>query len=193
MEIYVRNNDPYLNRSPANHNPFLAPYGFMFSDWPSHTENINTKLSLIGPLEINWTNQFIKLCNHENAFEILSTKVAVKFRIVDNLTTCVNIPILTNWGRVTHICVSKLSIIGDNGMSPDPPSHYLNQCWNIVKCNLKSTVQKLIEIHTFSFKNIHLKISSGKWRPFWLGLNVLTEILGCNYVYMHKCYIISVG
>ena len=27
---------------------------------------------------------------------------------------------LTHWGRVTHICVSKLSIIGsDNGLSPD--------------------------------------------------------------------------
>ena len=30
-----------------------------------------------------------------------------------------------------------------------------------------------IEIHTFSFKKIHLKISSAKWRPFYLGLNVL--------------------
>ena len=33
-------------------------------------------------------------------------------------------------GRVTHICVSELTIIGsDNGMAP---SHYLNQCWNIL-------------------------------------------------------------
>ena len=31
----------------------------------------------------------------------------------------------------------------------------------------------LIEIHIFSFKKIHLKMSSGKWRPFCLGLNVL--------------------
>ena len=29
-------------------------------------------------------------------------------------------PILFHWGRVTHICVSKLTIIGsDNGLSPD--------------------------------------------------------------------------
>ena len=29
---------------------------------------------------------------------------------------------LTHWGRVTHICVSKLSNIGsDNGLSPDQP------------------------------------------------------------------------
>ena len=38
----------------------------------------------------------------------------------------------------------------------------------------------LIEIHTFSFKKIHFKISSGKWRPFCLGLNVLSEYLSDN-------------
>ena len=31
----------------------------------------------------------------------------------------------------------------------------------------------LIEIHTFSFKKMHLKMSSGKFRPFCLGLHVL--------------------
>ena len=36
---------------------------------------------------------------------------------------------------MTHICVGNLTIIGsDNGLSPGTaPSHYLNQCWNIVK------------------------------------------------------------
>ena len=34
----------------------------------------------------------------------------------------------------------------------------------------------VIEIHTFSFKKMHLKMSSGKWRPFCLGLNVLRYI-----------------
>ena len=33
----------------------------------------------------------------------------------------------------------------------------------------------LIEFHTFSFNKIHLKILSRKWRPFCLGLNVLSE------------------
>ena len=38
---------------------------------------------------------------------------------------------LTHWGRVTHICVSKLTSIGsDNGLSPG--SHYLKQCWDVV-------------------------------------------------------------
>ena len=31
----------------------------------------------------------------------------------------------------------------------------------------------LIEIHINSFKKIHLKMSSGKWRPSYLGLNML--------------------
>ena len=32
----------------------------------------------------------------------------------------------------------------------------------------------LWEIYTFSFKKMRLKVSSAKWRPFWLGPNVLT-------------------
>ena len=36
--------------------------------------------------------------------------------------------------------------------------------------------EMLIEIHTFSFKKMHLKMSSGKWRPFCIGLNVLTNV-----------------
>ena len=31
----------------------------------------------------------------------------------------------------------------------------------------------LVEFHTFSFKKMHLKMSSVKWRPFCFGLNVL--------------------
>ena len=36
----------------------------------------------------------------------------------------------------------------------------------------------VIEIQAFSFKKMHLKISSGKWRPFCLGLNVLSNSEG---------------
>ena len=34
----------------------------------------------------------------------------------------------------------------------------------------------LIETDKFSFKKMHLKTSSGKWRPFRLGPNVLNHI-----------------
>ena len=47
------------------------------------------------------------------------------------------------------------------------PSHYLNQCWYIVNWALSSNFREIsIEIHTFSFKKLHLKTSSAKWRPF---------------------------
>ena len=34
----------------------------------------------------------------------------------------------------------------------------------------------LIELYTFPFKKIHLKMSSGKWRPFCLVLNALNPL-----------------
>ena len=68
--------------------------------------------------------------------------------------------VLTHWGWVTHICVSNLTITGSiNGLSPGQ-----RQAINFSEI--------LIEIHTFSFKRMHLKKSSGKWQPFCLGLNV---------------------
>ena len=43
---------------------------------------------------------------------------------------------LTHWGRVTHICVSKLTINGsDNGLSPG------RQCWNIVNGAFRNKLQ----------------------------------------------------
>ena len=84
---------------------------------------------------------------------------------------------LTHWGRVTHICVSVLTIIGaDNGLSPCRRNAII---WTNAKILLIGPLgtnfnEILIEIHTFLFKKMHLKMSSGKWRPFCLGLNVLS-------------------
>ena len=83
--------------------------------------------------------------------------------------------LLTHWGRVTHICISKLTIIGsDNGLSPGWRQAIIWTNAGILLIgplgtNFNGTSN---EIHTFSFKKIHLKLSSGKWRPFCLGLNV---------------------
>ena len=59
------------------------------------------------------------------------TKAYIKW-IVANIS--VLFICLTHWGRATHICVNKLTIIGsDNGLSLcSVPSHYLNQCCNII-------------------------------------------------------------
>ena len=84
---------------------------------------------------------------------------------------------LTHWGRVTHICVNKLTIIGsDNGLSPDRRQAIIWTNAGILLIGPSGTnfSEILIEIATFSFKKIHLKVSSAKRRPFCLGLLVLT-------------------
>ena len=64
-----------------------------------------------------------------------------------------------------YICISKLTIISsDNALSPgQAPSHYLNQCWNVVSWTLRNKLQW--NLQRFSFKKMHLKISA-KWCPF---------------------------
>ena len=86
----------------------------------------------------------------------------------------------THWGRVTHICVSKLTIIGsDNGLSPGRRQAITWTNAGILLIGPLGTTfnETSIEIHIFSFKKIHLKLSSGKRRPFCLGLNVLTMMV----------------
>ena len=79
---------------------------------------------------------------------------------------------------MTHICISKLTIIdSDNGLSP-------GQCQAIIRTNAgilsirtmgTNFSEILSKIHTFSFKKVHLKMSSGKLGPFCVGLHVLRE------------------
>ena len=77
---------------------------------------------------------------------------------------------LTHWGRVTHKCVSKLTIIGsDNGLSPGRRQAII---WTNAGILLIGPLGKkfcdiFIEIHTVSFKEMHLKMSSAKWRQFF--------------------------
>ena len=81
---------------------------------------------------------------------------------------------------MTHVCVSELTIIGsDNGLSPGRRQAIIwtNAGILLIRPLEINFNEILIEIHTISFKKIHLKMSSGKWRTFCLGLNVLTEIM----------------
>ena len=79
---------------------------------------------------------------------------------------------------MTHICVGNLTIIGsDNGLSPGRRQAII---WTNAEMLLIGTLgtnssEIVIEMHTFSFKKTHLKLSSAKWQPFYLGLNVLTQ------------------
>ena len=77
---------------------------------------------------------------------------------------------------MTHICVGNLIILGsDNGLSPGRRQAIIWTNAGILLIGPFGTnfSEILIGIQTFSFKKIHLKMSSAKWRPFCLGLNVL--------------------
>ena len=113
-------------------------------------------------------NKSIKNFFEENAFQNLTAKWRP-------FCSCINL--LTHWGRVTHICVNKLiSIVSDNGLSPGRRQAIIWTNAGILLIGPLGTNSSeiLIEIQTFWFKKMHWKMSSGKWRPFCLGLNVLT-------------------
>ena len=87
---------------------------------------------------------------------------------------------LTHWGRVAHICVGKLINIGsDNGLSPGRRQAIIWTNAGILLIGHLGTNfnEILIGIQTFSFKKMHLKMSSAKWRPFCLGLIVLILVV----------------
>ena len=91
--------------------------------------------------------------------------------------------VLTHWGRVTHIWVSKLTIIGsDNGLSPGRRQAIIwtNDGILLIWPLGTNFSEMLIEIKTFSFEKMQLKMSSAKWHPFCLGLNVLSEFVFCD-------------
>ena len=94
--------------------------------------------------------------------------------------TCKITVLLTHWGRVMHICVSNLTIIGsDNGWAPGQHQAIIWTNAGIFSIGPSGTnfSEILIEIHTFLFKNMHLKKLSAKWQSFRLCLNVLIFIL----------------
>ena len=75
---------------------------------------------------------------------------------------------LTHWGRVTHICVSRLTVTGpDNGLSPGRRQAIIWTNAGILFIGPLGTnfSENLIEILPFSFTKMRLKVSSAKWRP----------------------------
>ena len=77
---------------------------------------------------------------------------------------------------MTHICVCNLTIIGSgNGLLPGRRQAIIWTNAGLLLIGPLGTnfSEILIVILTFSFKKMHLKVSSAKRRPFCLGLNVL--------------------
>ena len=77
---------------------------------------------------------------------------------------------------MTHICVSTLTIIGsDNGLSPGRRQAIIWTSAGILLIRTLGTNfnEILGKIHSFSFKKMHLKMSSAKGRLLSLGLSEL--------------------
>ena len=77
---------------------------------------------------------------------------------------------------MTHICVRKLTIFGsDNGLSPCRRQViiWINTGMLLTRTLVTNFGEIFGEIHTFSFKKMHLKMSSVTWRQFRRGLDVL--------------------
>ena len=99
---------------------------------------------------------------------------------------------LTHWGWMTHICVSKLTTIGsDNALLPGPRQAIIWTNAGILLIGPLGTnfSENLIEIYAFSFRKMHLKISSGKWQPFCLSPSVLINpMVLCVCHFLSLCF-----
>ena len=96
---------------------------------------------------------------------------------------------LTHWGRVTHICVSKVTIIdSDNGLSPGWPQDIIWTNAGILLIGpLATNFNEVFNgIHTFSFQEMYLNISSAKRWLFCLGLYVSRTAVDGFVFTMHK-------
>ena len=98
-----------------------------------------------------------------------------------------------------YIWVTNLGIIGsDNGLSPGRRQAIIwtNDAILLIGFLGTNFIEILIEIYTFSFKEMRLKMSSAKCWPFCLSLNVLTtENLAmktaacCDFLQIMMCFI----
>ena len=93
---------------------------------------------------------------------------------------------------MTHICVGNITIIGsDNGLSPGRRHAIIWTNWNLRN--------KLQWNFSRNSNNFIQEMSSAKWRPFCLGLNVLRQkdsvkIIHCEFEHAfgrwhHWCWI----
>ena len=94
-----------------------------------------------------------------------------------------------------YASVIYTSIGSDNGLSPGRHQAVIWTNAGILLIGQLSFSEIWIEIHTSLLKKIHLKISSGNWRQFCLGLNVLTPQRSTGRVCFKRTHFIefSVG
>ena len=88
---------------------------------------------------------------------------------------------LYRWGRMTHISVSKITIIGsENALSPDRRQAIIGANAGILLGRLGTNFSEvLIEIQTVSFTKMHLNISSKNDDRFALAFNSSCNCCTC--------------
>ena len=100
---------------------------------------------------------------------------------------------LIHWDRATHMCVSDPSLVqimacrlvGAKPLSEPRQAIIWTNVGMLLTRPLGTIFNEIfIEIHTFSFKKIHFKMSSGKWQAFCLGRNVFTH---CGLILAYIC------
>ena len=132
------------------------------------------------PTNVDWSS----VKSNDNHLRVISqelpqpliTKISLKITYAKFQSHLPGDNELIHWGRVTHICVGNLTIIGpDNGLSPGRRQAIIWSNAGILWIGPWGTnfSEILIGIHTISFKKIHFKMSFGKWQPSCFGLNVL--------------------
>ena len=127
---------------------------------------VNVSGIMCRSINVGLSMQEVKYPVH--GYVIASHKILWYHCIETFFFSCLQLNVLTHWGRVTHICVSKITIIGsDNGLSPGQRQAII---WTSVGILLIGPLgtnfsEILIEIYTFLFKKIHWKMAAILSRP----------------------------
>ena len=87
---------------------------------------------------------------------------------------------LAHWGWVKKMVVVLQTTYSNAFSSMEILVFWLIFFWRwhlrvLLIISITNVSEILIEIHTFSFRKMHLKLSSVKWQPFLLSLNVLIQ------------------
>ena len=91
----------------------------------------------------------------QNSTRFVCSLYYIKYPVIQRLLMIPSMQFLTYWGRVTNICVSKLTIIGsNNGLSPDRRQAIIwtNAGLLLIRPLGTNFSKILIEILKFSFK-----------------------------------------
>ena len=138
--------------------------------WKTSSVGFRCLLSILSceirPCQIRLLTKSMIYVIQNQFWPLLSSSPYNTYAVVQNYTYVVKTS-LTHRGRMTHICASRLIIIGsDNGLSP---GRCQASIWTSAGILLIRTLginfsQILREIRASLFKKMHLIMSSAKWR-----------------------------